>query len=289
MNYRHQFHAGNFADVWKHCLLIPLIRGMQRKDKGFLFLDTHAGRGAYDLSAAARGDSLERTPEHPDGFGRLSAAPNLPGLVSEYVSLVKEFNWARGGAGTEVRYYPGSPWITQKLLRDQDRLALCELHPEENSALKAEFAQERGVSVQTLDGYTAIRAMLPPLEKRAMVLIDPSFEEKDEFDRIVSAVTEALRRMPAVTIAVWYPLTQRAGVDRFFDQLLLTNPPPCFTAELMVAGEDSSLKMKGCGLLVLNPPWQIEREFAPAVEALPGLLAQGTGGGGRLVWLVREK
>lgn len=293
MNYRHQFHAGNFADVWKHALLIPLIRGLQRKDKGFLFLDTHAGRGSYDLAAAARGDSLARKPEHPDGIGRLLSADALPVGLADYLSLVKEFDWSRSSgsstASTGLRHYPGSPWITQRLLRDQDRLALCELHPDESAALKAEFTQESGVTVQTLDGYTAIRAMLPPLEKRAMVLIDPSFEEKDEFAQIVAAVKEAVRRMPAVTIAVWYPLTQRAGVDAFLDQLLMTNPPPCFTAELMVAGEDSALKMKGCGLLVLNPPWQIERELSPLVEALPALLAQGPGSSGRIQWLVKEK
>lgn len=289
MNYRHQFHAGNFADVWKHALLLLLIPGMQRKEKGFLFLDTHAGRGSYDLEAAARGDSLERKPEHPDGIGRLCTADDLAGDTAAYLALIRRFDRARGNITDTLKFYPGSPWLVQLSLRPQDRLALCELHQQEHSALAAEFAHERRVSVHALDGYKGIRAMLPPLEKRALVLIDPSFEEKDEFFRIVAALEDGLRRSPAATFAVWYPLTERARADAFLDDVLARAFPPCFTAELTIAGEFSPMKMRGCGLLVVNPPWQIEAEFTPVMKDLAKRLQQEPGGTSVLRWLVREK
>ncbi|MFT3870079.1 MAG: 23S rRNA (adenine(2030)-N(6))-methyltransferase RlmJ [Nibricoccus sp.] len=288
MNYRHHFHAGNFADVMKHAILMQLVRGMQRKEKGFLFVDTHAGRGSYDLSEAARGDFLERRPEHPDGIGRLWARGDLPAPLAEYLSLVREYNRAKGGLGDEPHFYPGSPRLVQTLARPQDRLALCEKHPEEFAALRDEFTFGFRVAAQQLDGYTGLRALLPPPEKRALVLIDPPFEEQSEFAQIVDGLREGLRRLPGGTFAVWYPLTERARVDAFFDELLATKLPPTFTAELTIAGENALVKMKGCGLLVVNPPWQIDRVVAPLLPLLAELLAQAPGGRGRLQWLVPE-
>jgi 23S rRNA (adenine2030-N6)-methyltransferase len=296
MNYRHQFHAGNFADVMKHVLLLQLARGMQRKEKGFLYLDTHAGRGRYDLAAAARGDSLERKPEHPDGVGRLlnAGGAELPAPIAEYMRVVRAFDGQPmdGGGAAEpalaLRAYPGSPWIVEAVSREQDRLALCEKHPKEAELLKEEFSHKRRVTVHAMDGYTAIRAMLPPREKRALVLIDPPFEERDEFAQIVAALGEGLRRMSGATFAVWYPLTERARVDEFFYKLEGLRPLPCFAAELTIAGDDAPMKLKGCGLVVVNPPWQLDREIAPVLSALAVRLAQAPGGAGRLRWLVPE-
>lgn len=288
MNYRHHFHAGNFADVVKHALLVQLVRGLQRKEKGFLFLDTHAGRGRYDLSEAARGDSLERKPEHPDGIGRLWTRADLPAELADYVALVREFDRTLGGTGEAPRFYPGSPRLVQALARTQDRLVLCEKHPEECEALQIEISRERRVSVQPLDGYTALRAMLPPPEKRALVLIDPPFEEQNEFARIVDGLRDGLRRLPGGTFAVWYPLTERARVETFFEELLSLDLPPTFAAEVTIAGEGAPIKMKGCGLLVVNPPWQIDRTLAPLLPKLAAWLAQSPGGAGRLHWLVPE-
>lgn len=285
MNYRHQFHAGNFADVLKHALLVPLLRGMQRKEKGFVCLDTHAGRGRYDLAAASRGDSLARKPEWPDGVGRLRGRDDLPSWLGEYAGLVARFD---GEAGGGFRHYPGSPWLEHALLRPQDRLAACELQPGEHAALAAEFAGVRGVSVHAMDGYASIRAVLPPLEKRAFVLIDPPFEDGREHARIVEAVGEGLRRLPGGTFAVWYPLTERAKADAFLDELGALRPPPTWTTELTVAGPNSGLKMKGCGVLVVNPPWQVDREIAPVLPFLSSVLAQEPGGEVSLRWLVPE-
>lgn len=292
MNYRHQFHAGNFADVLKHALLVPLVRGLQRKEKGFLYLDTHAGRARYDLTAAERGDTLARKPEWPEGIGRLWAKRGLPESLATYLEQIKTFDARERVAGESMeapRYYPGSPWIVQALARPQDRLALCELHPEEYGELRNQLDFDRRVIVQMLDGYTAIRALLPPPEKRALVLIDPPFEDAREHARIVESLSEGLRRLPGGTFAVWYPLTERARVDAFLKDLVALGPPPTWTAELTVAGPGTPLKMRGCGVVVVNPPWQADREILTWLPWLAGALAQAPGGTAELRWLVPER
>jgi len=288
MNYRHHFHAGNFADVMKHALLVRLMAGLQRKEKGFLLLDTHAGRGSYDLLAAAQGDSLARSPEYPDGIGRLWDRADAPEALAGYLALVKKFDRERGNLAATPRFYPGSPWIARRLARPQDRLALCELHPEEFELLDIALAREPRVSVQERDGYGALRAMLPPPEKRALVLIDPPFEAADEFARMTAAVGEGLSRLPAGVFALWYPLTERARVDAFLGGLLDLKLPPTLALELTVAGERSALKLKGCGLVVINPPWQFDREAGPLLAWLAGALAREPGGSSRCRWLVPE-
>lgn len=289
MNYRHHFHAGNFADVMKHVVLLQLLRGMQKKEKGFLYLDTHAGRGSYDLSAAERGDTLARTPEHPDGIGRLWSRADAPAAVAEYLEMVRGFDRERGNAGDATRYYPGSPWIARRAARPQDRLVLCEKHPEEFSQLDIEFGPESRAQVRETDGYAAVRAVLPPLERRALVLIDPPFEAQDEFEQIARATGETLRRLPSAVVAIWYPLTERARVDAFFTELLALKLPPTLELELAIAGDRSPLKMKGCGLVVINPPWQFDAVVEAPLRWLAEVLAQEPGAAARVRWLVAEK
>jgi 23S rRNA (adenine2030-N6)-methyltransferase len=291
MNYRHHFHAGNFADVAKHALLIRLIRALQKKEKGILYLDTHAGRGSYDLAVAATGDSLARKPEWPDGLGRLWALPpdELPAPIAEYVELVRAFDRGAGSLASAPRFYPGSPWIARLLARPIDRLALCEKHPSEYAALRAEFGGQPKISVHEIDGYGALQSMLPPAERRALVLIDPPFEAQDEFAQIGRALGKGLRRFPGGMFVVWYPLTVRARVDEFFATIRVLGPPPTLTAELTIAGESSPIKMKGCGLLVINPPWQFDREAARIIEFLAGACAQAPGSEARVDWIVPEK
>jgi 23S rRNA (adenine2030-N6)-methyltransferase len=288
MNYRHAFHAGNFADVFKHAMLVQLARALQRKEKGFLYLDTHAGRGSYDLAAAARGDTLVRKAEWPDGIGRLWEKPDLPVALADYVALVRDFDRDNGNATVEPRFYPGSPRLVQWLARPQDRLALCEKQPGECAALRAEFALAHRATVQEMDGYVALRAMLPPPERRALVLIDPPFESQDEFAQIAAALRDGLRRLPGGTFVVWYPLTERARVDDFFAELLALKLPPTLALELAIAGEGSGLKMRGCGLVVVNPPWQFDREVEKFLPTLAGLLAQAPGADTTMHWLVPE-
>ena len=289
MNYRHHYHAGNYADVFKHVLLLQLIRAMQRKDKGFLYLDTHAGRGGYDLSVPAiLPDGRTREPEHPAGIGRLWEGKGLPPVLDDYLGLVRRYNDREGSAGPELKFYPGSPWIAKLLLRPQDRMALCELRPDDAEALDFAFARESRVTVHAMDGYTGVKAMLPPPEKRALVLIDPPFEDKGEFAAIRRSLGEILRRMPAAVCAVWYPVTERARVEEFHAGLFGLSPPPAFFAELNIAGDGSLLRMKGCGLLVLNPPWQIDGEIRGVLPVLVERLKVDAGAGFQCGWLVPE-
>lgn len=288
MNYRHHFHAGNFADVMKHALLVQLLRALQRKEKGFLFLDTHAGRGSYDLTAAARGDSLARKPEWPEGIGRLWAAELGTGPLYDYVDAVRRFDHDRGNRDALPRFYPGSPQIARVLVRAQDRMALCEKHPDECAALSEEFQYTPHATVQQTDGYAAIKALLPSPERRALVLIDPPFEEQNEFERIATALRDGIARLAAGIFAVWYPLTERAKVDAFFTELQTLKLPPTLAAELTIAGELSPLKMRGCGLVVVNPPWQFEGVAKNLLQDLAVRLEQQPGASARLEWIVPE-
>ncbi len=297
MNYRHHYHAGNYADVFKHVLLLQLIRAMQRKEKGFLYLDTHAGRGAYDLAApSVLPDGRTREAEHPAGIGRFRDAAGLPTAIADYLELVRRFNERRGSGCAEaspdkgvadLRFYPGSPWIARMLMRPQDRMTLCELRAEDAEALDFDFAREPSVKVLAMDGYTGLKAQLPPPEKRALVLIDPPFESRDEFADIDRAVAEAIRRLPGAVVAVWYPITERAWTAGFRQSIEMLKTPALFV-ELLIAGDGTQLRMKGCGLLVLNPPWQIEGEFRSVLPALVERLRVDPGAKAELGWLVPE-
>jgi 23S rRNA (adenine2030-N6)-methyltransferase len=289
VNYRHHYHAGNYADVFKHILLLLLIRAMQRKEKGFLYLDTHAGRGGYDLAVPSiLPDGRTREPEHPAGIGRLWGMTGLPVVVNDYLALVRRFNDRRGETGPELKFYPGSPWIAKLLLRPQDRMVLCELRPDDAEALDFDFARETGVKVLTMDGYTGLKAQLPPPEKRALVLIDPPFESKGEFEEIERGVAEALRRLPGAVVAVWYPISERARTEGFHRAMAGLGVPTLFV-ELAIAGDNSLPRMKGCGLLVLNPPWQIDREIRTVLPVLVERLRSEAGAKAVCDWLVRER
>lgn len=291
MNYRHHFHAGNYADVFKHVLLLQLIRAMQRKEKGFLYLDTHAGRGSYDLSTpSVLPDGRSREPEYPAGIGRLwnSASGKSP-VFKEYLELIQRFNDRQGSIGPGLKYYPGSPWVAKLALRAQDRMALFELRADDAEALDFDFARESKVTVQAIDGYTGLKAMLPPPEKRALVLIDPPFESKGEFADILQGVRDLLKRLPSAVCAIWYPVTERARVDQFHREFLELSPPPTLFAEISIAGDGSQLRMKGCGLLVLNPPWQIDAEIRAALPELVKVLKVDAGAGSQMGWLVPER
>jgi 23S rRNA (adenine2030-N6)-methyltransferase len=286
MNYRHQFHAGNFADVLKHALVVALVRALQRKEKGFLFLDTHAGRGRYDLAVAAAGDSLAREPEWPAGIGRLLASGDLPGALSDYVALVRDHDRSCGNLEGGPRFYPGSPLLVAAMMRAVDRLVLCEFNRPECDALRAVMAGVRRCEVRCADGYGEIAAVLPPPERRALVLIDPPYEAQDEFVRSLAALREGLRRLAGGVFALWYPLTGRAGVDEFLAGLRDLAPLPVLTVELTVAAGPSQPRLAGCGLAVVNPPWRLDEEARVIVSHLAGVLAQGPGAAGRVDWIV---
>ena len=281
MNYRHAFHAGNHADVLKHIVLLALVDALKRKDTPFFVLDTHAGRGRYLLGGA----ESRKTSEADEGVFRLLDAPHLPALVEAYLRAVQ----ANNPVGALVAY-PGSPLLVAQAMRDQDRLAACELQPEEAAALKDLFAQDPRVAVHARDGYGAMKALLPPRAgtqriARGLVLIDPPYEAQDaEYPQIIAALRDALERWPAATYAVWYPIKQRRTLQPFFRKAAALPSRGAFVAELQVRPDDSPLRLTGSGMLVLNPPWQLEHALAPVLPVLAAALGEA-GASQRLEWL----
>lgn len=285
MNYRHAFHAGNHADVLKHLVLLALLDALKRKDGSFFVLDTHAGRGRYALSA----EESRKTAEADTGIGKLRGETGLPGLLKRYIDAVAAVN---PDGGTSV--YPGSPLLVANELREHDRLAACELHPEEAQALKSLFARDPRVAVHERDGYAAVKALLPPKLgatkfARGLVLIDPPYEAQDaEYPRVAAALSEGLQRWPNATYAVWYPVKQRRSLQPFFRSVAALPAKSILLAELLVRSDDSPLRLNGSGMLLINPPWQFDRAVAPALPALQRLLGEA-GASTRLEWLCQAK
>ncbi|HVI51992.1 MAG TPA: 23S rRNA (adenine(2030)-N(6))-methyltransferase RlmJ [Candidatus Sulfotelmatobacter sp.] len=275
MNYRHAYHAGNFADVVKHALLSLVLAHLKRKDTPFCVIDTHAGIGRYDLGSVEAGKTLE----YQDGIGRLLAGGDLPEMLGDYLSAVRAVN----PSWPELTAYPGSPRISRHMLRAQDRLAVVELHPEDARMLRREFRNDPQVGVHEQDAYLSLKALLPPKERRGLVLIDPPFEVKDEFRRIAKGLAEALRRWPTGIYGVWYPIKDREPVERFLGELAALGRP-CFTAELFRLPPDDPARLSGTGMAVINPPWQLDETLAALLPVLHDRL--GGAGGTDLRWIV---
>jgi 23S rRNA (adenine2030-N6)-methyltransferase len=274
--YRHAFHAGNFADVFKHVILVQLLRALQKKDKPLLVLDTHAGAGRYDLASA----ESQKVGEYREGIGRLWALPDLSPELRDYREQVAAFN-----PDGRLRCYPGSPRLIQRLLRDQDRLVACELHPNEFPVLQAEMADAARVSVQKLDGYAALKAHLPPKEGRGLVFMDPSFEMDGEFERLRGALRLVQQRWRNGMAAIWYPILHRAPSARFLDAAARMELPKLLCAELGLAPYDNPRGMHGCGMLIVNPPWQLDATLQRLLPELLERLRTGAQGQTRVEWL----
>lgn len=280
MNYRHIFHAGSFTDVMKHAVVALILERLRAKETPFGVLDTHAGIGRYDLTSQQAG----RTGEYLGGIARImETAGRLPPELAPYLDAVRELNPEPG----TLRWYPGSPRLSRQLMRPQDRLLLAELHPEDVETLRREFARDRNTSVQHMDGYHAIKAHLPLKERRGMVLIDPPFEVTDEFERMTAALVTGHGRWPTGIYALWYPIKERAAVWRFHEALERTGIRRILAAELTIHEEDTHQRLNGCGMIVVNPPWQLDRNLELVLPALHEAMA-AKAGGARVEWLVPE-
>lgn len=281
MNYRHAFHAGNFADVFKHVVLLALLDALCAKDKPLCHVDSHAGGGCYALA----GDEATRTGEWRDGIGRLWNAPALAVPLRRYVDAVRACN-----PGGSLEVYPGSPLLAANALRPRDRLVLCECQDGEVAALRKLFREDRRVHVHQRDGYAALNALLPPDERRGLVLVDPPFEDRDgEFGAIDAALRKAHARWPNGVYAVWYPIKSRRTIAPFHRRLATGPFASSLAAELLVHPDDSPLRLNGCGMVVLNPPWRFDATLSAALPELARLLAQSPGGGHHLQWLRRPE
>lgn len=270
MNYRHAYHAGNFADVFKHTALVALLETFKSKPTPFCYLDTHAGRGSYDLG----GEEALKTGEAADGIQRLLGATNLPASVRRYVELVRSLN-EQDDPNTLSRY-PGSPLLADLMLRENDRAILCELQADEAHALRTLFRHRHTFHVHQRDGYEALRGLLPPMEKRGLVLIDPPFEAQEgEFRHIETALEHALTRWPTGRYAAWYPIKLRHHITPFHRWLKRHASGKALVAEFLLHPDNSGLRLNGCGLAIINPPWQFELTLEEILDALCEHLAQG--------------
>lgn len=281
MNYRHIYHAGNFADVLKHAVLARLVRYQQNKDKAFRVLDTHAGIGLYDLSS----EEAQKTGEWQTGIGKLMqaelAAP-VADLLEPYLSAVRELN-PDGG----VKLYPGSPKLTRLLLRPQDRLSAMELHPDDARALSRQFEGDFQVRVTELDGWLALGAHLPPKEKRGLILVDPPFEIAGEYERLVDGLAKAYRRFATGTYCLWYPIKKGAPIKDFHEQLQALEIPKMLCAELSVRS-DREDGLSGSGLIIVNPPFTLKDELHTLLPVLKTIMAQDRYASQRAFWLRGE-
>lgn len=282
MNYSHAFHAGNFADVMKHIILTRLVEYLKKKDAAFRIIDTHAGIGRYDLS----GEIAARSPEYKDGIARLMAA-ELPQkarpLVEPYLEVIRALN--PDGALT---LYPGSPLLVRHLMRPQDRLSALELHPQYVDRLSALFEGDIQVRVIHLDGWLALNAHVPPKEKRGLVLVDPPFEERGEFDRLVDGLLKAHRKFATGVYALWYPLKDTRAVHDFISALRDCGIPKILRAEVSIRPASNPPRLHGTGMIIVNPPFTLEAELRVLLPALAQILGDPGEGRHKLEWLRGE-
>ena len=272
LSYRHAFHAGNHADVLKHFLLVALTRYLGEKDAPFWYVDTHAGAGLYALDAGY----ATKLAEYVDGIGRLWGRQDLPAALAEYVDLVRALN-----PDGLLKVYPGSPWIAHQSLRAQDRLKLFELHSSDSELLQNNFRElGRRASVQAGDGFAGIKALLPPPPRRALVLMDPSYEDKADYRNVVSALEDALSRFATGVYVVWYPQLSRLDARQLPDKLKRLPAKNWLHVSLSVnkPGEDG-FGMHGSGLFVLNPPWTLHATLQAVMPYLVKVLGQDAGAG----------
>ena len=284
MNYRHAFHAGNFADVLKHAVLALILKRLAAKDAAFFYLDTHAGAARYDLGGA----QAARTGEARDGILRLLADGETHPCLRPYLGVVRTLNAAEPGWAR----YPGSPWIARKMTRPQDRLLLCELHPDALRDLRRATAGDRRIEVRHVDGWGVLKSDLPPAERRGLVLIDPPFEARDEYDRLARGLRHAHRRFATGVLAGWYPVKTRGAVDALHEAVLAAGIRRVLVAELLIrapsAETDPAPRLSGCGLVIVNPPWTLAESLSDLLPLLAERLAQGPGAAYRLEMLAGD-
>ncbi len=278
LSYRHGFHAGNFADVLKHSLTTLVINALKQKDKPFVYIDTHAGAGKYSFKS----EFAQKTGEYQQGIAKIWDTEDCPEEAKDYLAAVRAEN-----TNNQLIRYPGSPQLVSRLVRSQDRLVLSELHSTDYESLHQLFAGNKQVSANKEDGLASLEKKLPPIQKRGLILIDPSYEVKAEYNQLVKTIAAAHRRFATGIYGLWYPVIDRTNTERMLQRLAETGVPKQLRIEHCVA-EDSSVRgMTGSGMLFINPPWQLEQQ---AQILLPWLNQHLTDGKGqwKIEWQVPE-
>ena len=282
MNYRHAFHAGSFADVFKHAVLCRILTHLREKPSPFRVIDTHAGAGVYDLG----GEEAKRSGEWRDGIARLmqaQPAPDVAALLSPYLETVGALN-ERG----QLKRYPGSPALVRAWLRGEDRLIACELEDDAYLALTSQLRGDARIKTMQIDGWTALGAYVPPKERRGLVLVDPPFERDDEFWQLSQGLSVAHRKWATGLYALWYPIKDRSGPDALAKAVRKLGIPKILRAELMADTMADASRLNGSGLILVNPPWRLEAELSALLPALSNILARAGKGSFRLDWLAGE-
>ena len=280
LSYRHSFHAGNFADVVKHVVLVALLQSLLRKETACYVQDTHAGRGVYALDSV----EAQHACEFREGIGRIWHSQDGPPAVQQYLEVLREYN---PGLHTP-RIYPGSPAIAQAMLRRQDRLLLTELHPQDHAELVNQFRGDKRVQVHKLDAYQGLKAFIPPVENRGLVLFDPPYERKDEYARVVAGLQAAYAHWRHGIYAIWYPIMSRGLQTRFLDACIATGIRKQLHIEFLIAPFAADRQFVGSGMLVVNPPWQIDNTLRACLEWLRLPLQQHSPVTADVGWLVPE-
>ncbi len=279
LSYRHSFHAGNFADVLKHTVATSIINYMLKKDKPLCYLDTHSGCGAYSLQST---EAL-KTKEFNNGIVQLWGRDELPAPVASYLEQVIEFN-----AQSKLEFYPGSPSIARQMLREMDRLFLFELHPNEFTNMRENFSGDRQIKMANSDGLQGLVANMPPKERRGFILIDPSYEVKTEYQEVVDTLIQAHKRFATGTYALWYPVVNRHTIDQMERELLQSGIRNIQLFELGIEADSAEKGMTSSGMIVINPPWTLQKEMQESLPFLAQTLGQNGEGFYRIETLVAE-
>lgn len=263
LSYRHSYHAGNHADVLKHIVLTLCINALKEKEKPFLYLDTHSGAGRYLLKS----EHSEKTGEYLSGINLLWQQPNIPELLNTYLSVIKRYN-----PFSELKYYPGSPLIAKQLLRQQDKLNLTELHPTDYPLLRQEFSKDKRAKVLREDGFAQLKSKLPHEFRRGIILIDPSYEIKDDYQIISKALFEAYKRFATGVYLIWYPVVSRTQTQKMIDSIIKLGIRRISQFELAIKPDNNQKGMTASGMLVINPPWKLHEQMQTILPWLKNTL-----------------
>ncbi|EGQ9892239.1 23S rRNA (adenine(2030)-N(6))-methyltransferase RlmJ [Vibrio cholerae] len=278
LSYRHSFHAGNHADVLKHIVQSLILNSLQQKEKPFVYHDTHSGVGRYDLTH----EWSEKTGEYKQGIARVWQKDHIPAELDSYLDAIRQLN-----QGETLRYYPGSPRVARAHLREQDRMVLTELHPSDYPLLEQEFHRDRQVSIYKEDGFTRLKASLPPQERRGLVLIDPPYELAKEYRDVVQAIAQSYKRWATGIYAIWYPVVNRCDIDDMVEGLQGLGIRKILQIELGVSPDTNERGMTASGMIVVNPPWTLESQMQTILPFLKQAIAPATGHY-KVEWVVPE-
>lgn len=279
LSYRHSFHAGNHADVLKHTVQSLIIEALKEKEKSFLYLDTHAGAGRYLLSSK----QAEKTGEYQSGIARLWQRDDIPTALEPYLDVIGHFN--RSG---QLRYYPGSPLIARQMLREQDEIYLTELHSNDYPLLRAEFHKDPRAKVVCEDGYMQLKSQLPPRSRRGLILIDPPYELKTDYQAVVQGIKDGYKRFATGVYALWYPVVLRQNIKHLVQGLATSGIRRILQIELALLPDSDRRGMTASGMIVINPPWKLEAQMRELLPWLHQVLVPEKLGHIRLEWIVPE-